>query len=111
MTGMLIWWARRPRRKKVGSGVFDCGYCKAQQSCDFYQVGVYLYVYSIPISEEERLGEFVVCDGCNQEFPSASYREPTGSSATQPVTWKCPRCEAVNPNHTYRCEACHYSLV
>jgi hypothetical protein len=26
-------------------------------------------------------------------------------------TWKCPKCEKINPISTYTCKSCHYSLV
>ena len=25
--------------------------------------------------------------------------------------WKCPQCQSINPNNTYKCEKCGYNLV
>src|SRR5438270_13199098 len=101
---VVIYWSKRIKHTQVGTGVFDCSYCKSQQRCSYHQVGIFLYLCAIiPFGEEQRLDEYVICKGCNKQFQAASYRDAQGSSAVEALTRDCPKYKVLNPNHPYRC--------
>jgi hypothetical protein len=108
---MIIWWGHKIKDKKLSSGRFDCPDCKSEQPCTLRAVGRYFAIYSIALNETQRIQEYVICEGCGHRFDSASYRSSDGHAPAQPVTWDCPKCKHINPNHSYRCLQCRYSLV
>jgi len=36
---------------------------------------------------------------------------PRMSEDSQSVKWDCPKCETLNPNDSYKCKRCGYSLI
>jgi len=108
---MLIWWGNKVREKKLSSGSFDCPHCRSHQPCEHRALGKYFTFYSIPLGETERIEEFVICAGCGRKFDSASYQSARGGTMPVAVTWDCPKCHISNPNYSYKCVKCGYSLV
>jgi hypothetical protein len=108
---MFIFWGTATKDKNLEEGYFDCPDCKSLQPCTLRAVSRYETLYFFATKEIERLKEYVVCGGCDGTFDSASYRTSRNDPAPKPVTWGCFKCKHVNPNHTYKCLKCGYSLI
>lgn len=39
------------------------------------------------------------------------FRRESAESRERKMPWACPKCKAMNPNDTYTCKSCGYSLT
>lgn len=57
----------------------------------------------------------IVCRYCKRDLPpnikNEQHNEKSGSNHKNVVKWACPKCSTSNPNDTYKCISCGYSLV
>src|SRR5262245_44958811 len=92
-------------------GYFECTTCRATQKCENHETWQYFHVFFMSIVRLQKVGEQIICLGCHGRFDSENFRPADSKDAEKPVLWDCPKCGNLNPNHTYRCERCRYSLV
>jgi hypothetical protein len=108
---MFIWWGRHVREKKLEAGYFLCPKCRTQQPCRRISIGSQETVYSLPVGGFESLAEQVQCGTCGARFEGSAYERKGAAGVMEPSTWECPKCANCNPNNTYQCLKCRYSLV
>ena len=72
---------------------------------------MYFTLYSIPLNEEDVLQEYSVCKSCGTKLRAENYRAARPGGRTELVVWACPKCQNSNPNYSYRCLKCGYSVV
>lgn len=64
---MIIWGSRR-REIDLSSGQFHCPNCDATRQYKRKRAGKYFTLYFIPLFQVENLGEYVVCQTCQQAY-------------------------------------------
>jgi len=40
-----------------------------------------------------------------------AIKETKSQEVSENVKWRCPKCNAMNPNNTYTCQSCNYKLL
>ena len=91
----------------IGTGDFKCPVCFSQTSYVRKRFDQYFTLFFIPLFKLGTLGEHTECLSCHSIIQDKSQHvieEPE-------KMWECPNCKAQNPNTTYTCQNCHYSLV
>ena len=56
--------------RKIGTGLFDCPYCKSQKPYQKYKVWRFFALYFIPLIPLGSRGEFVSCRECGVRYPA-----------------------------------------
>ena len=108
---MFIWWGRRVREKKLESGSFLCPRCRTQQPCRRVSIGTEGTVYSLPLGDFQAVAEQIECGTCGSRFEGSDYAHAEATGVLETQTWDCPKCANRNPNNTYQCLKCRFSLV
>ena len=77
---MIIWGTRR-REKELATGQFYCPQCQTTRTYKHKSAGMYFTLYFIPLFQVKKLGEYVVCQTCNQAYKPEvlSYKAPTAA--------------------------------
>jgi len=75
---MIIFGSRR-REIELSSGHFHCPKCDATRAYKRKRAGKYFTLYFIPLFQVENLGEYVVCQTCQQAYKPEvlAYKPPS----------------------------------
>lgn len=84
---MIIWGTRR-REKDVATGQFYCPKCETTRTYKHKSAGMYFTIYFIPLFQVKKLGEYVVCQTCNQAYKPEvlTYKAPTAAEKLLHIT-------------------------
>ncbi|MGC1377412.1 MAG: zinc-ribbon domain-containing protein [Anaerolineales bacterium] len=75
---MIIFGSRR-REIELSSGQFHCPKCDATRAYKRKRAGKYFTLYFIPLFQFENLGEYIVCQTCQQAYKPEvlAYKPPS----------------------------------
>ncbi len=62
----MIFFGSRSRQIKLDEGQFNCPHCQAKRSYKHMRSTVYFTLYFIPLFPIRKLGEYILCESCNQ---------------------------------------------
>lgn len=62
----MIFFGSRGRQIKLGEGQFNCPHCQTERPYKHMRSTVYFTLYFIPLFPIRKLGEYILCESCNQ---------------------------------------------
>lgn len=101
----------RVAQRKLDDGTFPCPFCKSRQPCVRVNVEREQTVYGISVGAGHLLAELIQCSTCHRSFRAELFASKDDQKNMDVKLWECPKCKGQNPNSTYRCQHCQYSLV
>ena len=109
---MIIWWGTRVVESKLWQGSFRCPTCCTSQPCTLIQLRKVATLYSfIPLGSGDEIVRYLECATCGAQQEATGYVVPAAGAVANVATWDCPKCANANPNHSYQCMKCRYSVV
>ena len=110
---MFVRYGTKELKRKLDEGHFQCPNCHSRRPCRLYRIERVSTANWISLGDPKEIDRFVECGVCLGQFRSVFIE--SALSAPQSVAsdekWPCPRCNTANPNTTYKCLKCGFSLV
>jgi predicted RNA-binding Zn-ribbon protein involved in translation (DUF1610 family) len=100
----MIHFGWRVREIDLNEGQFHCPTCRQVQACSRKRYAKYFTLLFIPLVETESLGQACRCHVCGMTFQMEAIEDPN-------AIWECTECRNGNPNTTYKCKKCGFSLI
>lgn len=111
----FITWGTKQSARVVNKGKFNCPTCNSIQSYKVISVQNTPHVWFVSAGAGEEVMRFMECQTCKSKFNTSHYKISESSDSsdeiTKEATWDCPKCKFDNPNNSYKCKKCGYSLV
>lgn len=64
----MIFWGSKGKQKVLSEGLFFCPRCGTKRQYKLTRVSKYFTLYFIPLFETKNLGEFVICQTCENSY-------------------------------------------
>jgi len=108
----FIIWGKKEKRNVIEEGYFQCPVCNTKQPYKLIQVMQVGHIWYVPLGSGIEVSRYIQCGTCTRQFEAGHYT-PNGNpdGVAEATMWDCPKCGVLNPNTTYQCKRCRYSLV
>jgi hypothetical protein len=102
----MIIWGSTGREKTISKGEFYCPACRGHAPYLHRKVSRYFTLYFIPLFPMEKLGEYVHCKQCNNQFGPQVLQLTEAQVEAMLQPWTCPACHNSNPPDHAECLGC-----
>lgn len=111
----FISWGTKRISRVVNEGKFNCPTCRSIQPYRMISVQNAPHAWFVSLGTGEEVLRYLECKTCKRKFNASQYKvsedKKNNDELAEVATWDCPKCKFDNPNTSYKCRKCGYSLV